>query len=113
MNCWPVSSTDGDMAAPSVEVSAAVGWRSVADRAPDVADGQAGRERVVGLQDVLHVAGDPGAALDRGHHGLLPADGGAFVQHAAGCRAEYALVDERNTEPELAAGVQRGHPGAG
>ena len=42
---------------------------------------------------------------------VMPADGGALVQHAAEGGPEHALVDERNAEPELAAGMQGGHPG--
>src|SRR3712207_4296119 len=96
-----------------VSVGTSTSARSVADGAPDVAHGQTRGERVVGLQDVLRVSGDPRPALDGGHHGVLAADGGALVEQTAEGRPQDALVHERDAELELAAGVQSGHPGTG
>lgn len=73
--------------------------------APNVADGESFRERVVGLQDVLCEACDPSAAADRWNHGWILADSRFSDQPARERGSENAFMDKILIQRELAFGV--------
>src|SRR5207302_6261166 len=73
---------------------------------PEIADGEAFRERVFGVQHVLADAADVGAARDRRDDCLIRADLASVLKEVAReDRSENALVSKRLAERELAAGV--------
>src|SRR5690242_11807034 len=80
--------------------------------APNVADGESFRERVVGLQNVLRESRNPGAPADRRNHGWILADFCFSNQPARERGSENAFMYKILIQRELAFGVEARHLGA-
>src|SRR5215470_12314659 len=80
---------------------------------PDVADGVAFGERVVGVDHVAREASDPGLAAQGRYHCGIWTHGRLSDQAPGEDGAEDALVAEILVEAEAASRMERGHPRAG
>src|SRR4051794_23794789 len=67
-------------------------------------------ERIVGVEEVLRGAGDPGPARDRRYDRGTPADRRLLGDAPDEAAADERLVDELLAGPYLAAGMQLGEP---
>ena len=73
---------------------------------------EAVRERILGIEQVLPHAGDPGAAGDLRHRRGPAADGRLLEQAAGEAGADDRLVHERRAERRARRGPELGHPSA-
>src|SRR5262249_3922637 len=80
---------------------------------PDVADGVAFGERIIGIDHVARKTGDPGLAAERGHHRGVGAHRRLRDQATDKHWAEDAFVAEVFVKAETASRVEGGHARAG
>ena len=76
---------------------------------PDVSNFVACGKWIVGIEDVLGDAGDPGASADRGDYGGVGADTRSGDQASGESGAENSFVHKILMQGQLAFGVERGH----
>src|SRR5487761_528161 len=77
--------------------------------APNVGDGEAGGERVVGFGDVLREAGDPGASADCGNDRGIWTDTRFGDEASSESGTENSFVNEILMERQQAFRVKDGH----